>query len=394
MTIGIFGVDFTATNLGCSALAYSFFDLLTNRICDKENTEFIIFTVISDKDIKGIPENIKYKNVKYSPRSLKSNSYVTKEIKKCDVVVDFTSGDSFADIYGLKRFVAVSISKVKAIIYRKNLILGPQTYGPIKSSPATALFKYIIRHSYRVYSRDNESAEYVNRISGRRPQTFIDVAFALDYKDMYSESPEGKRRIGVNVSGLLWSGGYTGDNQFGLTVDYKEYIDKLMAHLTGDDRNEVYLIPHVLTDNYDDADNDVKAIEEIAEKYGKCIVAPRFESPMEAKSFISSMDVFTGARMHSTIAAMSAGVAVIPFSYSRKFEGLFETLGYKYCVGGCSLSTEEALNKTIEYIENYKTLKENVQSGRKLANERIDRFVEEISSAIADVKTGKKDRSK
>ena len=30
-----------------------------------------------------------------------------------------------------------------------------------------------------------------------------------------------KFKIGINISGLLWSGGYTMNNQFDLSVDYK-----------------------------------------------------------------------------------------------------------------------------------------------------------------------------
>ena len=30
--------------------------------------------------------------------------------------------------------------------------------------------------------------------------------------------------IGINVSGLLWNGGYTRNNQFGLKFNYKAYI--------------------------------------------------------------------------------------------------------------------------------------------------------------------------
>ena len=35
--------------------------------------------------------------------------------------------------------------------------------------------------------------------------------------------------------------------------------------------------------------------------------------------------------MHATIGAISSGVATIPFSYSRKFEGLFGNLEYPLC---------------------------------------------------------------
>ena len=82
-----------------------------------------------------------------------------------------------------------------------------------------------------------------------------------------------------------------------------------------------------------------------------CILAPAFNTPIEAKSYISNMDIFIGSRMHSTIGAFSSNVATIPVSYSRKFEGLFNSLNYEYVINGRTESTNSAFDKTIEYVE-------------------------------------------
>jgi colanic acid/amylovoran biosynthesis protein len=50
------------------------------------------------------------------------------------------------------------------------------------------------------------------------------------------------------------------------------------------------------------------------------------------------MDFFTGARMHACIAALSSGVPVLPMAYSRKFAGLFGTLGYHH-MADCKTET-------------------------------------------------------
>lgn len=86
-----------------------------------------------------------------------------------------------------------------------------------------------------------------------------------------------------------------------------------------------------------------------------------FDNPISAKSFISQMDIFIGARMHATIGAFSAGVATIPTAYSRKFKGLYESLGYKYVVDLAELNTHEAVELTVEYVKRYKELKLDVE---------------------------------
>ena len=52
-----------------------------------------------------------------------------------------------------------------------------------------------------------------------------------------------------------------------------------------------------------------------------------FKTAIQAKSYISNMDVFLGSRMHSTIGAISSGVATIPLSYAYKFEALYKEDG-------------------------------------------------------------------
>ena len=49
-----------------------------------------------------------------------------------------------------------------------------------------------------------------------------------------------------------------------------------------------------------------------------------------------------GARMHACIAAFSSGVPVVPMAYSRKFEGLFGSLGYDRTVDCTADSAERS----------------------------------------------------
>ena len=93
----------------------------------------------------------------------------------------------------------------------------------------------------------------------------------------------------------------------------------------------------------------------LKKKYGdKIEIAPPFNTPIEAKSYIANMDVFIGSRMHATIGSISSGVATIPFSYSRKFEGLFGNLEYPYVISARKFSLEEALEKSKSWIKTMK----------------------------------------
>ena len=103
---------------------------------------------------------------------------------------------------------------------------------------------------------------------------------------------------------------------------------------------------------------------------------------MEIKGYISEMDIFIGARMHATIGAFSSGIATIPVSYSRKFEGLYDNLNYRYVISASKICNEEAKKLTIEYINEYKLLKQNVDQSLKYVSDMQDNFKNKIKELI------------
>jgi polysaccharide pyruvyl transferase WcaK-like protein len=93
-------------------------------------------------------------------------------------------------------------------------------------------------------------------------------------------------------------------------------------------------------------EDDARASATLAAEFPGTVLAPAFTSPSEAKTYIAGLDFFAGARMHACIAAFSSGVPVVPMAYSRKFEGLFGTLGYGRTVD-CTTETAEAIRQKI-----------------------------------------------
>jgi polysaccharide pyruvyl transferase WcaK-like protein len=93
-------------------------------------------------------------------------------------------------------------------------------------------------------------------------------------------------------------------------------------------------------------EDDWRASQVLAAEFPGTALAPAFASPSDAKSYIASLDFFMGARMHACIAAFSSGVPVVPMAYSRKFAGLFGSLGYDATVD-CTTETAAAIEARI-----------------------------------------------
>ena len=298
-----------------------------------------------------------------------------------DFVIDFTGGDSFSDIYGLLRFYERTNFKKSIISHNVPLILGSQTIGPFEDDNAKKLAVEIIKNAKIVFARDEISQKYAEEISERNVVLTTDVAFALPYTKI--EFPTKKIKIGFNPSGLLWHGGYSGNNQFGLTVDYKKYCREVLECLTNDERYEVHLILHSFEDNdINISDNDLIPARILHREYDNTILSPLFDSCIDAKSYIAGMDILIGARMHATIGAFSSGVAVIPFAYSRKFQGLFNSLDYKYIIDAKSLTTDNAVYNTLKWIEEKDKLKNDMKIGKQLIDSKLELFKKELSNLI------------
>ncbi len=380
MKIVLLGLDFANPNLGCQALAYSFVEVV-EKAAKKAHIpcEYTAVVFYHLNSIKIENSEIKINSIKIKYKSLGFWKAIKKAFKSSDLIVDFTGGDSFSDIYGNKRFRFATFIKYLAIKSKTPLLLGPQTYGPYKSKINRKAAAYVIKKARWVFARDLTSANLAKELSGKDIDVTLDVAFRLPFKKRELKNNE-KTLVGINISGFLWEGGYDHLNNV-TKVDYQEYCKKIVEYLCSKGNYQIYLIPHVGTKDATGRENDLAACLAIKNKYAETIIVNDITTPMDAKGIISAMDIFIGARMHATIAAISSGVATIPFSYSRKFEGLFNYLNYPYVISGKTETTEAAITKTEKWIEN----KAELDCSVKIAQEHIQTQKDDFLNKLVQI---------
>lgn len=87
-----------------------------------------------------------------------------------------------------------------------------------------------------------------------------------------------------------------------------------------------------------------------------------------------------GARMHSTIAAFSSGVPVVPMAYSRKFNGLFiDTLNYNHLVDLKTDAEVDIMAKIKDAFANRSQLKEEIDiQNNTVVAERKQMLVDDL----------------
>ncbi len=373
LTIGLLWHSATSDNLGVGALTVSQIEIV-QQIAEARDipVRFVILGWRDPRTAYVAQDNVS--RVDLRTRDLVRPGGLWAAVRGCDMVLDISAGDSFADIYGGTRFAKNITSKAVVLASRRPLILSPQTIGPFKAAWAKWLAFAAMRRAAARFARDQISIDILKQAGFTAPVDLAsDVALKLPY-DPPEPRGDGVVRVGLNVSGLLMNGGYTRDNMFGLTADYPALMRRLVERFGAMEGCELHLIAHVISDRFP-VEDDYRASKALAEGAGgSVILAPRFDSPSEAKSYIAGMDFFMGARMHACIAALSSGVPVVPMAYSRKFKGLFGALGYDHTVE-CTTESADAIEARImASYERRDALKEEVQAAMTLGLERLKTY--------------------
>lgn len=342
ITVGLLWHSVNSNNLGIGALTVSNIAIVESAASDLNiEVKFVILGWQDPESQYVLAENISAPRLR--ARHLLRPDGFFRYARKCDFVIDISTGDGFADIYGVRRIALNLFGKTAVLLAGKPLVFGPQTIGPFQRYWAQIAAKFMMARAELVATRDHLSTNYVsNLLTSENVIEATDVAMRLPYiVDRYPKT-ENTVRFGLNVSGLMFNGGYNRNNMFGLAVDYPRLVRSIIAYMQSQKNCEVHLIAHVISPTMV-IEDDYRVCKQLSEEFSGTVFAPQFAHPSDAKSYISTMDFFCGARMHACIAAFSSGVPTVPMAYSRKFEGLFGTLDYPWMTDLRSQSSEEIL---------------------------------------------------
>ncbi|MEQ9489408.1 MAG: polysaccharide pyruvyl transferase family protein [Alphaproteobacteria bacterium] len=383
VTIGLLWHSLNSGNLGVGALTVGHMRLIRD-LCQELDIipHFLVICWTDDRPFYCMEQNTEVHQLRLKD-FIRPKFGLFSTFRRCDLILDIGAGDSFSDIYGSSRILKMLLAQNLALFSNRPLILSPQTIGPFSSWYVRLLALSVMNRAEAIATRDSFSAEFARSIGcvGKIVEA-TDVALRLPF--VKSEKNCSKTKIGINVSGLLMGGGYTRDNMFQLKCNYPVLIRRVVEYFVSQPSCEVHLIGHVLTmagvEN-DPSLPDKMRVEDdrsasmiIADEFDGVIVAPLFKNPSSAKSYISNMDFMLGARMHACIAALSCGVPVLPMAYSRKFAGMFGTLGYKRIADCMNQTDDEIMAKIEEAYSNLDLLKEEVTRANKMGLERLKSY--------------------
>ncbi|MFD0823263.1 polysaccharide pyruvyl transferase family protein, partial [Micromonospora zhanjiangensis] len=205
LTIALFGVTGWRHNLGVGALRAATLSGVLSREPAARVTAFDEgWGMRSGRAfVAGIPMQISLAGARASRRYHRPESYLNMRVSAAlgglrnaglaaidaaDLVLDASGGDSFTDLYGTRRFNAVTWPKRLAVLRHRPLVLLPQTYGPYRADRVRATAAALTRSATMAWARDPDSFLALADLLGAdldpsRHREGVDVAFALEPRE-------------------------------------------------------------------------------------------------------------------------------------------------------------------------------------------------------------------
>lgn len=341
--------DDSAANLGLRALASGNKELVSGALGEVE---------VDNQDF-GAGDS----TVAFGTRSIikdlgRRNGPIKQKLRQYDLILDTGAGDSFADIYGLKRLMFIAYAHLQTRRLGIPLFFMPQTIGPFRTYVGRKIAGWSVRQARAILVRDSQSNTYLREIFGRESDAVAtDVVFLLPI-----ESPDKSRDVILNISGLLWFGDDHVDSSY-----YREQVTAFVAGCIKRGRS-ISLCAHVVHSR--SGNDDVDAQHDFCSSWQ----GPRLEQlvPTDlraARRYLASASVVVGGRMHACLNALSQGVPAIPWAYSRKFEPLMNDLGWHHIV---DLRSEvDAAAVTLDYLDQLEELSGQARLLRVVARSKL-----------------------
>lgn len=337
-----------------------------------------------------------YRLLPFLRRWIRQRSPWIKSIAEALLVGDIRGGDSFSDIYGLKRFLLATLPILSVILIRGKIVHFPQTYGPFVGKIARGVARMTLRRSQAIVARDTMSRDFAQQLIGPAPRVHLspDVAFRLQPKVPESlvivpPLPHTPRTlVGLNINGLVLNGGYSGKDDFGLRLDYPAYLKTVVLELLKDSSVRVLLVPHtyaVVGNIESDNDAATKFRAALPPEAQDRVHEVRSEHDQhEIKGVIGMTDFFIGGRMHACIGALSQCIPTVGVAYSRKFLGVFASVGSgKTVVDATSMSVDDAVALTLQSFRERQALRDALVPAIRETQLSLDRtFEQHICSTV------------
>lgn len=265
-------------------------------------------------------------------------------LRACDLVLDLSAisyvgpplGTTGGALWG--RFLSFAM----ACLHHKPFLAWTQSYGPFSTAAIRVLARVDLSRQPIVCCRGEDCAHAVQALlPGKPTAVYPDVATVLDYdlaegRRYFTQVlglPDSARVITISPSAVIYAKTARGDGDNAHVALLSQFCQRVLTM-----GFTPVLVPHTLRPG---RPNPRLCDYAVALEVRQALASPHLTivdddlSPRDLKAIISGAHIHVGARYHSIIAALSAGVPCISLSWHAKYRDIMRMYGMDaYVVDG------------------------------------------------------------
>lgn len=267
-----------------------------------------------------LPMNLKQKTIYFFPGMIVDE---LRTILAADLVVSLgggylNGGKSLAGNLNV-RYILLPLRIAEAV--HKPVVFAPQSFGPFGTPYQTKLVQSVLQHAQLIMVREDKSMNILRTIgiNNNLLVRTVDSGFAFDSTSAKSSTRVKPMKVGITARSWL-----SGSGQYGYELSLKTFIEYIIKHYDA----EVYLIPQVTSDMYNDDDRIVeKRIFDLLPESDRHVHL--FKNRLthhELKQLYNELTFTVGTRFHSVIFSLTSYVPAIAIEYEHKTGGIMHDL--------------------------------------------------------------------
>ncbi|MDE3186019.1 MAG: polysaccharide pyruvyl transferase family protein [Acidobacteriota bacterium] len=228
-------------------------------------------------------------------------------------------------------YVVNLLSILLAARLSKQVVLAPQSIGPVHNSFGRWLMRRAMRAADRIFVRERESLIFIGALFplAEREMVLGKVQMAGDLAFWFHQQPTGSleaecAKLGITPTRKLlgltvvdWNFPHAADPQ-AARANYIESLSALIRHVEARQSHQIVIFNQVA--------HDLELAREIGRRHPGVIVDTLERDAGVLSKLIGLSDIFIGTRFHSCIFALVENVTTVAIAYLPKTSGIMQDL--------------------------------------------------------------------
>ena len=323
--------------------------------------------------------------------SVADKSQLVREIRNSDLVVSSGGGYFFSYRRYLPgpMFLQNYLSVKVAAAFRKQVVMFPQSFGPLFSPPAARMLKGLLENKeiVKIYARESTSQAFLQQLlNGEavgKTELCPDLAFLLTKNDMSSPKrwlPELPKPV-LALTARHWNfpGAASRRDQREKQRLFLASLEEACVEFQRKWKGSILIVPQArgpgfLEDDRKDSQTIWRRLRPLISRRNLAYLdLPSMMSPSEMIGIFSRADLILATRFHSAIFGLALGIPVISLAYQAKSLSTLKWLGLDdWSLAMNEISPEKIIRLMERIFEENLPLRKKIERQIELARTTIE----------------------